>query len=66
MAVKKVKSICPHCGGREFVRAAYAHKQVYHPMKPISTYHTVQVQICKRCGSIVREFIMNPDAFPDY
>lgn len=66
MPVKKVKIVCPHCGCEEFVRGAYPQKQVYHPMKPLSTYYTVQVQICKRCGSIVREFVMNPGAFPDY
>ena len=66
MAVKRVNEKCPHCGSTEFVRGAYPRKQVYHPKKPISAYYTVQVQICKKCGSIIREFITNPEAFPEY
>lgn len=66
MAVRKIKPPCPYCGGKEFVRGAYARKQVYHPKKPLGAYYTVQVQICKNCGSIVREFITDPKYFPEF
>lgn len=66
MAVKKVKMTCPYCGSEEFVRGALTHKLVHDPLRPIGTSYTVQVQICKRCGSIVREFIANPEKYSDY
>ena len=66
MAVKKVKQPCPYCGNTEFVRGMYSRKQIFRPKNPLGTYYTVQVQICKRCGSIIREFIANPEQFPDY
>lgn len=68
MAVKKVNLQCPYCGSTEFVRGersgAYGH--VAGPKGFLGTWHPIQFQICKRCGTIVREFIAHPEKLPDY
>ena len=66
MGIRKVIMVCPYCGSKEFVRGALTHKTVHDPKRPLSTYYTVQAQICKRCGSIVREFIADPEKFEEY
>ena len=68
MAVKKVKQPCPYCGGTEFVRGvrSSAFGLVANPKHPMGAMYPIQFQICKRCGSIVREFIAHPEELPDY
>ena len=68
MAVKKVTIQCPHCGCTEFVRGVRsgAYGLVANPKHPLGAMYQIQFQICKRCGTIVREFMAHPEKLPDY
>ena len=69
MTVRKIKTVCPYCGGTEFVRggignsgAAARYKTVY----AANAGQRIQCQICKNCGTVIREFIVHPEKLPDY
>ena len=69
MAVKIFRDFrCPYCGGTEYVRGwkGGVYGQVVNLKHLLSTQQTIQFQICKRCGTIIREFIANPEELPDY
>ena len=66
MSIQKVKIECPYCGSGEFVRGLVSGMSLQHPKQPFGARHIVYCQICKRCGTIVRKFIANPQELPDY
>ncbi|HBI85486.1 MAG TPA: hypothetical protein DDX71_04260 [Ruminococcus sp.] len=66
MSVQKIKTECPYCGGSEFVHGVDNGMLLQHPKHPFGPRRNVHCQICKRCGTIVRKFIVNPQELPDY
>ena len=54
-------SACPYCGGTEMIetyQSSYAAvTPVGSPFRSVSLYHTV----CRRCGSVVRSYVKNPE-----
>ena len=73
MAVKKLKNLsCPFCGGTEFVKGRRAEGVYYNPyIVPLKcnrkrftlrSYSQITICVfCKQCGSMVREYIRNPE-----
>ena len=73
MAVKNIQDLrCPYCGSTEFVKGRRADGAYYRPFivplkrnrKPFSLRSYSQISICvfcKKCGSLVREYIRKPE-----
>ena len=76
MAVKKIQNLsCPFCDSTEFVKGKRSDGLYYRPfivplkrVKKHTSFFTLQsyTQIticvfCKQCGSLVREYIRNPE-----
>lgn len=67
MAIKKLKDYqCPYCGSTRFSRGRMLNRFVQKSTDPLSYNQIVYAQICRRCGTILREFIVNPEDLPDF
>lgn len=66
MAVKKIRTVCKYCGGTEFVRGKVWNKIIRGGDALTLDNMVVCAQICKHCGTILREYIVNPENLPEY
>lgn len=75
MAVKKLRNLtCPFCGGTEFVKGRACSIGLHSSSAQIVSLRTslmncpTQTEIrvyCKNCGSLVRQYITNPELLED-
>ena len=59
--MENIYCTCPHCGGTEMIEAYQSGYAVVaglsHKMGGVNLYHS----ICRRCGSVVRSYVKDPE-----
>ena len=67
MAIQKIKiTECPFCGGTEFVKGAESGRNVYVPDSSALGRQVIWHQICRNCGTLIREYVQAPEKLKEY
>lgn len=64
MAIQKIKiTECPFCGGTEFVKGVQNWHSLMFPCNGSiwGTGQEIRHIVCKRCGSVVRSYVLEPE-----